>query len=106
MRKIQAEILGRIYDGKPFAAGNTALVRDSNGDSILSLHGNPIAKFKAGCHTPYAVSWAGWVTHTTQSRLNILPGVVACVRNFTPYINGKPVGESGWFDLNGKEVCA
>ena len=106
MRKIEAQIVGHLIGGKPFAAGNTALVRDSNGESILSLHGNPIAKFKAGESIPYAVSWAGWVTHTTASRLNCLRGVSANIRNFPPHINGNPVGERGWYDLNGKEVCA
>ena len=105
MRKIEEEMRYAIMNRKPFMKGNTEFRQNSDGIWELFLHGNKIAKFENNnSDKPTEISFAGWVTVTTKSRLNALDGVHINVKNFIPYLNGKKLeskenrGWVGWCD--------
>lgn len=102
MRKIEEELRDAINYQRPFSKGNTVFHRMANTDEgwELVLHGNPIASFDGGSATypiPTYISFAGWPTKTTASRLNSLPGVCVSIRNGVPYLNGREIDADGWW---------
>ena len=105
MRKIEEELRDAINYQRPFSKGNTVFHRQANTEYgwELVLHGNPIASFDAGSATypiPKYISFAGWPTKTTTSRLNALPGVCVNVRKGVPYLNGREIDANGWWSPN------
>jgi hypothetical protein len=68
-----------------FIAGNKMTVGNSHTDGrALFLHGNKIAeKREDGLY----ISNAGWSSNVTKERLNALPNVSICQRNWDWYLN-------------------
>ena len=106
MRKIDLAVANAVHAFKPFSGGNTVFHRraDVNSNAVweLVLHGNPIAIFNEFSKTPTVpeyVSFAGWPTRTTCSRLNSLDGVSVNVRNGVPHLNGRAVNADGWHQV-------
>ena len=104
MRKIELALAGAVHNFKPFSGGNTVFHRraDVNSSAVweLVLHGHPIAIFNEFSKTPTIpeyVSFAGWPTRTTCSRLNALDGVHVNIKNGVPYVNGREVDKDGWW---------
>lgn len=108
MRKIEEELRDAINYQRPFSKGNTVfhkmVMSNANADMWeLVLHGNHIATFDAASATypiPKYVSFAGWPTKTTASRLNSLPSVCVNIRNGVPYLNGRKIDANGWWSPN------
>lgn len=69
-----------------FIAGNKMTVGNSSTDGqVLLLHGNRIAeKREDGLY----ITNAGWQSNVTKERLNALPNVSICQRNFDWFLNG------------------
>lgn len=104
MRKIESQLRESIRNFKPFHKDNTVFSRMPGTEEgwLLLLHGNAIATFdQGGKHPtiPTYISFAGWDTKTTCSRLNSLDGVHICHKNFTPYLNGVEIDVNGWFNV-------
>ncbi len=68
MRKITSKATTAFFEQRNFKSGNTT-VTTSETETILSLHGNPIAKLDHETGNLF-VSDAGWQTSTTKERLN------------------------------------
>lgn len=99
MRKIEKKLNEAIVNMKPFSGGNTVFHQTMFGKWELVLHGNTIAVFDPGSRhypTPKSISFAGWLSKTTCSRLNSLPGVSVRIKNGKPYLNG--------FEINSDEM--
>lgn len=72
---------------KNFNSGNTSVTIE--GDMVvMRLHGNEIAKRQVGSNS-IQICNGGWSSNTTKERLNGLPGVRVCQKNFTWYLNSK-----------------
>ena len=107
MRKIEQEMLEAIREGKHWAKDNTMVeintrICEDKEHYTVVLHGNPIATGYVG-ETPSEVTFCGWVTHTTISRLRSL-GVDVYTKNWVPYVDGKKVPEHGWIPTNPKSL--
>ena len=84
---------GYAFDnGANFNQANTMV----SGGSMF-LHGNEIAKHDQ--NGDILISLAGWNTHTTKERLNNISGVRVQNKNFEPFLNGKPIGNHGWYKV-------
>ena len=66
MRKIEREMASAIQAGRSWKSGNTR-VDVQDGSTVVSLHGNEIAR-KTG--SVLRLSSCGWRTVTTKSRIN------------------------------------
>lgn len=78
-----------------FNSGNTRVYQDSEGATILALHGNPIAR-RSG--TSIQITTAGWNTLTTRERLNGLPGVRVYSKRGQLHLNGNP-WDGSWIEV-------
>lgn len=72
MRKITKEAYQAFINKEPFTKSNTAVHVLEDGEVILSLFGNIIAKQVGGI---LSITSAGYPTNTTKERLNAFPGV-------------------------------
>lgn len=73
MRKIEAQLSKAWDEQRPCKIGNSAIVKLPNGGLALTLHGHTIAE-----RTPSGrvrVTFAGWPTRTTLSRLYNVVGL-------------------------------
>ena len=70
MRKIEAEMIQAVKNGRDWKSGNTSVDVTDHG-IIVRLHGNKIAQVEPWDQVVY-VTDAGWQTTTTKSRLNAL----------------------------------
>lgn len=91
MRTIEKKMLAAFMAGKNWKSGNTKVVCNDQRRTIY-LHGNAIALAisKQGSATPWRlfITAAGWMTVTTKSRLNALPGISIYQDNWKWYLNG------------------
>lgn len=99
MRKVTKQAIDAFLNKQAGSFGNTSV--NVTGDATeLRLHGNCIATIKGAKLT---VSACGWLTNTTKERLNGLPGVSICQKDYQWYLNGKlwdgkpvTIGEDGY----------
>lgn len=105
MRKIEMQMVEAIRNGKNWSKDNTCVTFDTGANEnrknyLVVLHGNPIARGCVG-KTPEAISFCGWVTKTTCSRLRAL-GVDVKVVNRIPVVEGVSKENSTlcWINLN------
>lgn len=100
MRKITSESIDAFMSGVEFRKANmTVEVRDwqlarttNNPDTnwvILSLHGNPIARYPVGNPRATLVCDGNHQSVTTKERLNGIPGVSVKQRGGQWYLNGE-----------------
>ena len=72
MRKIEAQMIQAVLNGRDFKSGNTTVDVTDHG-TIVRLHGNKIAQVDHEAQVIW-ITDAGWQTTTTKSRLNALLG--------------------------------
>jgi len=88
MRKIEKLALAAWNAEKAFRLDNTQ-IQVNREHVFYLLHGHPIAVKKLGA-TTFEISACGWLTDTTKSRLNSLPGVSISQKDFRWYLNSQP----------------
>ena len=90
MRKITKKMLNAYLNEKAFKSANTEVIIETRQDVgkviIITLHGFLIAQKEMGI---LYINNAGWFTNVTKERLNALPNVSICQKNFKWYLNGK-----------------
>lgn len=69
--------------------GNNTKLERRDGSIIATLHGNTIVEYTED--VTFA-TWAGYASSTTRDRLNQLTNATFNIKNFTPHMNGQPVG--------------
>ena len=94
MRKTAQKLVNAYNAGKSCCCGNSS-VSSHDGVSVFSLHGHPIVEVseKPGERRVIRVSFAGWPTVTTRSRINdICYGLYGShpvsQMNFDQYVSG------------------
>jgi hypothetical protein len=99
MRVIEKKVIGAFLNGQKLTISNTS----TNGRSLF-LHGHEIARFSA--KNGLELNFCGWVTPTTQSRLNSLCELVLdrrplSIKQGTPrsVVNGFEVPACEFFPL-------
>ena len=80
-RKITQKAVRALVTGDVFRSGNTVV-----GNGVLSLHGSAIVKVEDGA---VWIRTNGYETATTKERLNGVPGVSICQRDWQWYLNGE-----------------
>ena len=86
MRKIEREMLDALRAGRAWQSGNTRVTADGR----VYLHENLIATWRNGRLEVNLSALERWPTTTTISRLRAL-GADVYRRDFTPYLDGKPI---------------
>ena len=86
-RKISQAGAEALYARSKLHQSNTSVTLDDEGNWVLQLHGNMIAKITD--QNLLYITTAGWNTPTTRERLNALNGVHVHQKNYTLYLNGK-----------------
>jgi hypothetical protein len=106
MNKLEQKMVEAITERKPFRMSNTEFMQTRDKKNwVLVLHGNTIALFgnKKGNCKPKKISFRGWLTYTTKSRLNALDGINIRIRKGIPYLNGEKMiphnGDEDWEDF-------
>lgn len=106
MNKLEQKMVEAITERKPFRMSNTEFMQTRDKKNwVLVLHGNTIALFgnKKGNCKPKKISFRGWLTNTTKSRLNALDGINIRIRKGIPYLNGEKMiphkGDEDWEDF-------
>lgn len=79
MKKITENAVNAFLARGKFNSKNTR-VETVNNESFMFLFGNLIARID--CNDDLYITDAGWATDTTKERLNALPGVHICQKNF------------------------
>lgn len=102
MRKIEQQVIGAFLNGKSLRVSNTSsIAKPIAGHPSLWLHGHCIARrTKRGLE----VNFCGWVTPTTQSRLNSLCELIGLGRPFTirkgqVRFHGLPIDSDRFYSL-------
>lgn len=91
MRKIEREMLSALHEGRAWQSGNTTVTApDNTGRAAVYLHGNHVADWRNGELEVDRSTLARWPTTTMISRLSAL-GADVYRRDFTPYLDGKPI---------------
>ncbi|MBW2672469.1 MAG: hypothetical protein JRD89_03515 [Deltaproteobacteria bacterium] len=88
MRKITQDAAHAFNAGRTLCRDNTTVAVDPDGEVMLCLHGNLIAKRTADGRL--FVRTAGWDTTTTKERLNGLGDVQVYHERRVLHLNGKP----------------
>ena len=87
MRAITKKSIESFFNGENKNFGNTKTEKVFN-SSYLYLHDNLIGIYDHDTKV-LKISNCGWFTNTTKERLNGLPNVNICQRNYKWYLNGK-----------------
>lgn len=95
MRKINAEMINAIRNGRNWMNGNTRVETSYGGRIDVYLHGNRIFSQQGNVKI---FTLAGWNTTTTRSRLGAL-GMDVKQRNFIPIYNGKEIESNKWYEV-------
>lgn len=85
MRKIEERMIDAVLKGKNWKENNTQVCVNAAGGRSVYLHGNRIGWYNVGAdgnHTLH-VSFCGWHTRTTLSRVNALCGALKGCRPFS-----------------------
>lgn len=86
MRQVTENAVDAFLSKGKFKSKNTR-VETVNNQSFMYLHDNLIARIDY--NDDLYITDAGWATNTTKERLNALPGVSICQKNFDWYLNGQ-----------------
>ena len=73
MNKLETQMIEAIRRGENFKSNNTTVVWE-NGTATVRLHDNKICVIDR--HGDLYVTWAGWVSRTTTSRLTALLSLI------------------------------
>ena len=87
MRKITRNAVRAFQNGRDWHSGNTEVVVYDNGEVVMYLFDNAIAKRSKG--GTLRVSDGGYPGKTTKERLNGIPGVNTRQIDWQWYLNGK-----------------
>ena len=90
MRKINAQMLDAIRNGRNWNGGNTSVTFIGQNTCEVFLHGNRIAEVCFGGSTADCATFRRWPTRTTCDRLRAL-GIDARIIKGQPTINGEVV---------------
>lgn len=102
MKVIEQKMIQAIKQGKPFSQSNTDVVVSESGAILVYLFNNLIAEIY---DSKLNVTFAGWATPTTRSRLNAIlttfaPNKHVSIKQSKPlYFDGKnyqSIDESQW----------
>ena len=88
MRQITKNSINAFLNAKKFNTGNMQVEILPN-VTILKLHGNAIAYLYNDPERTLSITNCGWFSNTTKERLNGLPGVSICQKNWRWYLNGE-----------------
>lgn len=88
MRKITKESVNAFLNAETFSKSNM-IVEVLPNVTILKLHNNPIAYRYNDPEKTLSIQNCGWFSNTTKERLNALPNVNICQKNWNWYLNGK-----------------
>ncbi len=88
MRKITEESVNAFMNAKKFSKQNMSVEVLPN-VTILKLHNNAIAYRYNDPKQTLSITNCGWFSNTTKERLNALPNVSICQKNWNWYLNGK-----------------
>jgi hypothetical protein len=88
MRKITQQAVNAFLNETPISIDNTR-VSHRSGITILTLHGNEIARKNWNGKNEIEISNAGWFSNTTKERLNGLPSVSIQQKKGQWYLNGQ-----------------
>ena len=87
-RQITNEAVSALLANMNFRKSNTEVRPDEQNRQTMYLHGNAIARF--GHNGNLEIRDGGWQSNTTKERLNGIPNVSICQRNYQWFLNGKP----------------
>ncbi len=88
MRKITEQSVNAVMNAKKFSKDNMSVEVLPN-VTILKLHNNAIAYRYNDPKQTLSITNCGWFSNTTKERLNALPNVSICQKNWNWYLNGK-----------------
>ncbi len=88
MRKITEQSVNAFMNAKKFSKDNMSVEVLPN-VTILKLHNNAIAYRYNDPKQTLSITNCGWFSNTTKERLNALPNVSICQKNWNWYLNGK-----------------
>lgn len=95
MRKVTSQAVAAFLADRPGCFGNTSVELSPLGAvTVLKLHGNAIARKDVADNNTLEICDGGWSSNTTKERLNGLPGVSVCQKNWVWFLNGKEWGGS------------
>lgn len=90
MRKVTQQAVAAFLADRPGIFGNTRVELSPLGAvTVLKLHGNAIARKDVANNKALEICDGGWTSNTTKDRLNGLPCVSVCQKNWQWYLNGK-----------------
>ena len=95
MRLITRYAYEAFMNNKRFKRGNTQVIIEDNGDVVMLLFGNKIAKKVRG---EIFISTAGYSTNTTLSRLRAF--AIISYRKGVLMLDNKYVWDGTWVSLN------
>ena len=88
MRQITSDSINAFMNANPFNRQNMSVEVLPN-VTILKLHNNAIAYKYNDPKKTLSITNCGWFSNTTKERLNGLPNVNICQKNFEWFLNGK-----------------
>ena len=96
-RQVTEKTIRKFLNNENFKLSSTEVKTDME-ITRLYLFGNCIAR-KNNLTNKIEITLAGYNTVTTRERLNGLPNVNICSKNFTPYLNGKEIDSDSWYTV-------
>ena len=88
MRQITNDSINAFMNARKFNRQNMSVEVLPN-VTILKLHNNAIAYKYNDPKKTLSITNCGWFSNTTKERLNGLPNVNICQKNFEWFLNGK-----------------
>jgi hypothetical protein len=88
MRQITNDSINAFMNARKFNRQNMSVEVLPN-VTILKLHNNAIAYKYNDPEKTLSITNCGWFSNTTKERLNGLPNVNICQKNFEWFLNGK-----------------
>ena len=88
MRQITSDSINAFMSARKFNRQNMSVEVLPN-VTILKLHNNAIAYKYNDPKQTLSITNCGWFSNTTKERLNGLPNVNICQKNFEWFLNGK-----------------
>jgi hypothetical protein len=87
MKKITQKSINAFLNARPFKFDNMQVEVLPN-VTVLKLYNSAIAYLYNDPKRTLSITNDGYFTNTTKERLNALPGVSICQKNYNWYLNG------------------
>ena len=87
MKKITEKSINAFLNARPFKLDNMQVEVLPN-VTVLKLYNSAIAYLYNDPENTLSITNDGYFTKTTKERLNALPGVSICQKNYNWYLNG------------------